>query len=126
MTRVHIIGTGGTIASRSESTGRCRPADAHTGAVASVSIDDIVNSASVPSSIEVTAQDVLMTGSYSLGMSEIRQIVSEILASVEDPEIDGVVVTHGTDTMEETAFLTELARWFHHLRGHELSLTRKR
>lgn len=109
MTRVHIIGTGGTIASRPErQSGTENPAHADVGAVASVSINDIIRTISFAAELEVSAQDILMTGSYSLGMSQMLQIATEVLHRLNDPTIDAVVVTHGTDTMEETAFLAEL------------------
>lgn len=114
MTRVHIIGTGGTIASRPESQSGLNPAsDSANGAVASVSITDIIGSTSIAADLEVSAQDILMTGSYSLGMSQILQIATEVQNRIDDPKIDAVVVTHGTDTLEETAFLVELVNKSH-------------
>jgi L-asparaginase len=38
-------------------------------------------------------------------MWDLTRVVREFLA---DPEVDGVVVTHGTDTLEETAYFLEL------------------
>src|SRR5690554_6337322 len=97
MTRVHVIGTGGTIVSRR--------ADGASGSVAVDSISDLV-----PSSldVEVTTSEVFRTGSYRLGLRELRLVVEEIERCAAEPEIDGIVVTHGTDTMEETAYLADL------------------
>lgn len=109
MAKVHIIGTGGTIASQTQDAGGPGDYDSQNrGAVASVSIADIVGMASQIPNLEISAEDVMMTGSYLLGMSEILDIVTAVIERTGDPTIDGVVVTHGTDTLEETAFLAEL------------------
>lgn len=101
MSRVHLIGTGGTIASRSSQDG------AGGGAVAADSAADLLGSHSLRD-VEVTSEDVLTLGSYLLGNAEMLTIARAALTAAQDPEVDGVVVTHGTDTMEETAFLTDL------------------
>lgn len=109
LTRVHIIGTGGTIASQPESASRSNDLDDSTsGAVASVGIADIIGATSVEGDLEVSSEDLLLTGSYALDMSQILMIVDQIQNRIKDPHINAVVVTHGTDTMEETAFLSEL------------------
>src|SRR5690554_3367805 len=97
MTRVHVIGTGGTIVSRR--------AEGASGSVAVDSIADLVPSSS---DIDVSTSEVFRTGSYRLGLRELRLVVEEIEHRAVDPEIDGIVVTHGTDTMEETAYLADL------------------
>lgn len=58
--------------------------------------------------LSVSARDVLTTGSYRLGLVELRTIVEHVRDALAEPSTDGVVVTHGTDTLEETAFLLDL------------------
>jgi len=97
LAHIQILGTGGTIASR------CGQGE---GAVAADSTELLLQG--VSSTHTVNSLDVLTTGSYRLGLDDLRTIAGFVQKSLDDPEVDGVVVTHGTDTMEETAFLLDL------------------
>ena len=97
MTTVKILGTGGTIASRA--------VDGH-GAVASEPVENLLDG--VDPEVTVRSRDVMTTGSYRLTLRDIRLIAESVLDEAARPEHDGIVVTHGTDTMEETAFLVDL------------------
>ncbi|XKH53130.1 asparaginase [Citricoccus nitrophenolicus] len=112
MARVHIIGTGGTIASRSGQAGASGEGTGHAdGSVASDTIGDLVASspaAAADGALQVTTEDVMTLGSYRLGLPEILDITAAALARAAEAAVDGVVVTHGTDTLEETAFLVDL------------------
>jgi L-asparaginase len=93
-----VIGTGGTIASRWQGTGYA--AEAAGGEVLAVS--------ALPEGVEVTVRDLFTVNSSQLTTGhqlELLRTVHEVLA---DPSVDGVVITHGTDTMEESAFLLDL------------------
>ena len=58
--------------------------------------------------VELVVHDVLRQGAESFGPPEWKQIAGAVQAAVEDAAIDGVVVTHGTFTAEETAYLLHL------------------
>lgn len=98
MPRVAVLATGGTIASSKGADG---------ASVASRGVQDLV--AGIGSGdVAVEARDVLQLGSYLLAHRHLRLIAEAVVEELVRPEIDGVVVTHGTDTMEETAYLLDL------------------
>lgn len=101
MTKVCLFATGGTIASRF---------DAETGDVRVKSSSDyFVDLARqwVPE-IEVEAVDFCDIGSYALDVETAFRLVNAVAEALRRPDVAGAVVTHGTDTLEETAFLADL------------------
>ena len=92
--RVHILATGGTIASTGNgllTASDLRSAIPELEQVASISIEDFVT---IPSS--------RMTPEIQF---QLAQRVNELLDS---SELAGVVITHGTDSLEESAFFLDL------------------
>lgn len=98
---VVLLATGGTIASR-ELPGRGQ------GAIAADNGEQLLRSAESSASVPVRIVDVFQRGSYSLTFDDMLAISAKVDEVLTDPRVLGVVVTHGTDTMEETAFLTDL------------------
>jgi len=101
--RVRVLATGGTIAG------------AHTGPdsreyhAASLSIEALV--AAVPkiqSLAIVELEQVAAIGSQDMDTAVWLKLAERVRAALASPEIAGVVITHGTDTMEETAFFLNL------------------
>ena len=97
MRRVHVLSTGGTIASRPGADGRV---------LASDDVSDLLASAGGVDGVTVTAEEVVRLGSYRLTLDDALQIARRVRAAAA--AADGVVVTHGTDTMEESAYLVDL------------------
>lgn len=58
-------------------------------------------------SVTVIVRDVLRKGSSELTMEDLFLIAREVNKAIEEGA-DGIVVTHGTDTLEETAFFLSL------------------
>lgn len=96
MSFVHLIGTGGTIASRAE-TGGSTVAD---------SADQVLGTIGLPTRVSV--EDVLHINSFHLTFKDLLTIHRAVAAACKNPDVSGVVITHGTDTMEETAFFLSL------------------
>ncbi|KAA0973168.1 asparaginase [Paeniglutamicibacter gangotriensis] len=98
MPHVSVLATGGTIASSENDRG---------ASVASRGAGDLLDGDAVGEA-SVASRDVMRLGSYLLGHRELRLICEAVAGELADGGVDGVVVTHGTDTMEETAYLLDL------------------
>jgi L-asparaginase len=67
--------------------------------------------ASVPSDLliaDVVVEDVLAEPSWDTSPATMLALARRTRAAVLDDGFDGVVITHGIDTLEETAFLVDL------------------
>lgn len=95
-TRIVLITTGGTIASQTTPD----------GAVPTLSAAHLLPSSARP--IEIATIDLMAVDSSALTMAQQFAIVRSITDALADPDVAGVVVTHGTDTMEETSYLADL------------------
>jgi len=99
--KVVLISTGGTIASRF---------DAKLGrTVASARGEDLL--AQVPQLAEVAAleiDDFATIPSFDLTIEDAQRLALRVNQQLAREEVSGVVVTHGTDTMEESCYLADL------------------
>lgn len=100
MKKVSLITTGGTIASKPDSEGLLK-----SGAISG---EDLASMCQLPEDIEIKVVDVLQLPSMHIGFMEMEIIRKAIIAEFEDETVDGIVVTHGTDSLEETAYFLDL------------------
>lgn len=99
--RIRLLATGGTIAG-AQTTGRGYRA-------AALSIQALV--AAVPqlaALARLEVEQVAKLGSQDMNETVWRKLAARTQAALDDPAIAGVVITHGTDTMEETGYFLNL------------------
>jgi L-asparaginase len=94
--RIHVLALGGTIATRPDATGVMQMGLGAEDLVAAVPrLSDVA---------DMTAETVSRVGSHSLSFDQIHALAAKIRSIAAD----GIVVTQGTDTLEETSFLLDL------------------
>ncbi|WP_346207592.1 asparaginase domain-containing protein [Caldifermentibacillus hisashii] len=97
MQYVQIITTGGTIASFPNESGDVS---------VKLSGEQLVERLGIKENIKVTSSVTL--GSYMFDYETLYQVAVDVIEALENKEVKGVVITHGTDTMEETAYYLSL------------------
>ncbi|GAA0311749.1 asparaginase [Streptomyces polychromogenes] len=98
MGRIVVISTGGTIASRWTGSGFAAEADGR----------EVMATAPLPEGITVEVVDLFSVNSPRLTTAHQLTLLRTVHEVLADPTVDGIVVTHGTDTLEESAFLVDL------------------
>ncbi len=105
MKRQHIVilGTGGTIAGRA-----ANPSDNIGYTAAEVGIDQLVTA--IPALAEggpVVTEQVAQIDSKDMSFAVWAQLAGRVNHYLAQPEVRGIVITHGTDTLEETAYFLQ-------------------
>ncbi|WPF65596.1 MULTISPECIES: asparaginase [unclassified Corynebacterium] len=101
--RVVVLTTGGTIASTADSSGALVPT------LTGEQLLDTVRDRFGPN-LDLQVRQVAQLDSSAMTFRDTDTILSAIREAMGDPEITGVVVTHGTDSMEETAVAADTFR----------------
>ncbi len=101
--RILVLGTGGTIAGAgAQATGAAyRPGG--LGLEVLIAHLDALGLAA-----ELVPEDIARIGSQDIGWAEWQVLHAACTRALADPAITGVIITHGTDTAEETGFLLDL------------------
>ncbi|MBY0186717.1 type II asparaginase [Bacillus aerophilus] len=104
LSNIKVLATGGTIAgssaSNTDTTGYKSGALGIDKVIASVpQLKDIAN---------VTGEQVANVGSENVDNALLLKLAKRVNQLLNDDQVDGIVVTHGTDTLEETAYFLHL------------------
>ena len=92
-----VLGMGGTIAARGDDLGYLPGSLTAAQLVASVA----------GGSRAVESEEVASIDSKDLAFVDWRRLLDAVERHLARPEVRGIVVTHGTDTLEETAYLLQ-------------------
>jgi L-asparaginase len=97
--KIAVFHTGGTIAMEE---------DRETGAVKPKQQNPLLQFTPELSDVELIVEDVFQLPSPHMTQKEMSILQQLIDAKAKEVQLDGVVVTHGTDTLEETAYFLDL------------------
>lgn len=98
--KVMVLGTGGTIAGAS-----ARPGDDRHYKAGQIGVERLLQGLpDLPPGVVVEAEQVAQVDSKDMDTALWLQLRRRVVHWLAQPDVAGVVVTHGTDTLEETAF----------------------
>ena len=100
--RLVILGTGGTIAGRAN-----RPGDNVGYLAGQVSVAELLSAVPVLNDVPLDVEQVAQLDSKDMGFAVWQALAARVVFHLERPEVMGIVITHGTDTVEETAFFLQ-------------------
>ncbi|MFW1909104.1 type II asparaginase [Acinetobacter ursingii] len=101
---VVVVATGGTIAGAGASS-----TNSATYTTAKVPVDALINAVpQVKDLANVSGVQALQIASESITDKELLSLARQVNDLVKKPSVNGIVITHGTDTLEETAFFLNL------------------
>jgi len=101
--RILVLGTGGTIGG---SAGSATGGGYTAGGVALSAMLEAAKALGI--NAELVARPIAQIGSQDIGWEEWSALHAACMAAYDDPAIAGIIITHGTDTAEETALLLDL------------------
>jgi L-asparaginase len=100
--KIAILATGGTIAGTSPV-----PGDNLGYTAAQLRVEDLLASVPALASLPLVSEQVAQVDSKDMTFEIWRKLAQRCSHWLAQPEIAGVVITHGTDTLEETAFFLQ-------------------
>lgn len=97
--KVVILGTGGTIAGTAACVG-----DDLGYTAAQIRVAQLVAALPPLAGLPIEAEQVAQVDSKDMTLAILRRLAERVQAHLDRAEVAGVVITHGTDTLEETAY----------------------
>jgi L-asparaginase len=100
--KIAVLATGGTIAGTSPV-----PGDNLGYTAAQLRVEDLLASVPALAGMPLVSEQVAQVDSKDMTLEIWRQLAQRCSHWLAQPDIAGIVITHGTDTLEETAFFLQ-------------------
>ncbi|WP_050615452.1 asparaginase [Bacillus testis] len=98
--KITLITTGGTIASKEINKGLL-----DSGAISG---EELASLCDLPQGYDIHIVDIMGVPSMHINFSKMDLIRKAIEEELKDESVSGIVVTHGTDSLEETAYFLDI------------------
>ena len=99
--KIVVLATGGTIAGWAADA-----ANAQNYTAAQVSVAELLSQAT-SNAYNLESEQVAQIDSKDMGYAVWQQLLSRLVHHLAREDVQGVVITHGTDTLEETAYFLQ-------------------
>lgn len=101
--KIVVIATGGTIAGTASSE-----TEVVNYTAAQKTVDDLLAGIPRPDNCEFEAYQLAQVDSKDMSYEVWRELATKVDEVLARPDVTGIVITHGTDTLEETALFLDL------------------
>ena len=100
--KIVVLGTGGTIAGTAASA-----TDSRSYRAAQLPVGELLAGLPLPGGCELLTEQVAQIDSKDMDLAVWQQLVQRCMHWLAQADVRGLVITHGTDTLEETAWLLQ-------------------
>lgn len=101
MSHIKLLTTGGTIASKRDPVTGLQ----QTGLISG---EELAEKLDLHDDINISVEEIIKVSSSAITFENLITIKDAVLKALSDDEVDGIVLTHGTDTLEETTYFLSL------------------
>lgn len=99
MKTIYLLSTGGTIASKSNEQG--------LGIAGSLPGEELASKINIPKHINLKVFSIFQKPSNALGIEDLWVLKNKCQELIDSKQVSGIVITHGTDMLEDTAYFLE-------------------
>ncbi len=100
--KIVVLGTGGTLAGTASD-----PGDNVGYLAGQIGIAELVARIADAAGVALQTEQVAQLDSKDMGFAVWRRLAARVAHHLERGDVTGIVITHGTDTLEETAYLLQ-------------------
>ena len=101
MSHIKLLTTGGTIASKRDPVTGLQQTGLITG-------EELAEKIDLYDDINISVEEIIKVSSSAITFENLITIKDAVLKALSDDDVDGIVLTHGTDTLEETSYFLSL------------------